>query len=239
MPQPPPTDASRPTAVSLARLPIFPLPDTVLLPGVALPLHIFEPRYRAMMEACIREDHLMGVATLEPGHEEESCEPSSSPGAATPDAERPPVHRVACVGLIVASERREDDTWNLVLYGTERIRIVEELPPDEPFRRVRAEVLPDRLSPEDAAAADRVRRVALEIADRVPGAGRVLGGILAQARSPAQLANLIAAHVLDPLSLRLACLETVAVAERLDRIAGALGAALLHLVGETPPESVH
>jgi Lon protease-like protein len=54
---------------ALASLPIFPLPNAVLLPGGLLPLHVFEKRYREMTRDCLAGHQLMGVARLRPGFE--------------------------------------------------------------------------------------------------------------------------------------------------------------------------
>ena len=91
----------------------------------------------------------------------------------------------------------------------------------------------------DHAAADRLRRIALQISDSVPGAHQVLGNILAAARSPSHLGNLLAAQVLDPISLRQACLEEQHVATRLDTITDALGSALLHLMDDAETRDAH
>src|SRR5207248_4854208 len=55
-----------PTPDVLASLPIFPLPNCVLLPGGMLPLHVFEPRYREMTRDCLAGHQLMAVARLKP-----------------------------------------------------------------------------------------------------------------------------------------------------------------------------
>lgn len=211
---------------ALGSLPIFPLPNVVLLPGVVLPLHIFEPRYRALLDAAQREHRAIVMALLAQDHPPD-------------DLGRPQVYEVVCAGLIVASETLADGRSNILLYGTQRLRIVEELHTDEPFRRVATEPLPDFRGPEDDAAADRLRRIALQISDSVPGAHQILGNILASARSPSHLGNLLAAQVLDPISLRQACLEEQHVATRLDTITDALGSALLHLMDDTETKGAH
>jgi ATP-dependent Lon protease len=114
----------------LAELPVFPLPNAVLFPGVSMGLHVFEPRYRAMMRHCIDEGpRAMAIAMLKPGFE--------------PDYERqPPIFDVAGAGRIVAHRGNADGTFDLVLEGTQRVRL-HELPFVPPFRRARAETLPD------------------------------------------------------------------------------------------------
>ena len=94
-------------------LPLFPLPNVVLFPGVFLPLHIFEARYRAMTEDALAGDRMIGMALLKPGF----------------DAEyegRPPIYPVGCVGLITHAERLPDGRFNIVLQGVERFRVVDE-----------------------------------------------------------------------------------------------------------------
>lgn len=113
----------------LCALPVFPLPRVVFFPHTKLPLHIFEPRYRAMMEDCLRVGpRAMAVALLLPGYEA--------------DYEgRPAIATVAGAGRIVAHERLPDGRFNLILDGVARVRL-EELPAEgRPYRRARATVL--------------------------------------------------------------------------------------------------
>lgn len=94
-------------------LPLFPLPNVVLFPGVFLPLHIFEPRYRAMVADALTTDRLIGMVLLRPGWEH--------------DYEgRPPVFSVGCSGLITHCERLNDGRYNIILRGLDRFRILNE-----------------------------------------------------------------------------------------------------------------
>ena len=94
-------------------LPLFPLPNVVLFPGVFLPLHIFEARYRAMTEDALAGDRMIGMALLKPGFEAEY-------------EGRPPIYPVGCVGLITHAERVPDGRFHIVLQGVERFRVVGE-----------------------------------------------------------------------------------------------------------------
>jgi Lon protease-like protein len=94
-------------------LPLFPLPNVVLFPGVFLPLHIFEPRYRAMVADALATDRLIGMVLLRPGWEHDY------------DG-RPPVFSVGCSGLITHCERLHDGRYNIVLRGLDRFRILDE-----------------------------------------------------------------------------------------------------------------
>jgi Lon protease-like protein len=117
-------------------LPLFPLPNVVLFPNVCLPLHIFEPRYRAMVSDALEGDRLIGMVLLRPGWEQ--------------DYEgRPPVYPVGCSGVITHVEKQADGCYNLVLRGLERFRIVEE-DHERPYRRAAVEPLGESgLTPED------------------------------------------------------------------------------------------
>ncbi|MEZ5292622.1 MAG: LON peptidase substrate-binding domain-containing protein [Vicinamibacterales bacterium] len=104
-------------------LPLFPLPNVVLFPGVFLPLHIFEGRYKQMVTRAIEGDRIIGMTLLVPGHEEQY-------------EGRPPVYRVGCAGLITHVERLNDGRFNLILRGLAKFRIDEEEPATDgvPYR---------------------------------------------------------------------------------------------------------
>jgi uncharacterized protein len=94
-------------------IPIFPLDKVVLFPNVFLPLHIFEPRYRAMVSDALEGDRIIGMVLLRPGFE------------ADYDG-RPPVYAVGCAGVITHNERLGDGRFNIVLRGIEKFRITGE-----------------------------------------------------------------------------------------------------------------
>ncbi len=119
-------DAS--TFSGVARL--FPLPNLVLYPHVMQPLHIFEGRYRELLEDALADDGLIAMALLEPGWE--------------PEYEgRPPIAAHACLGKIITHRRLEDGRYNLLLLGAARIRVARELPPLRSFRQAEVELLED------------------------------------------------------------------------------------------------
>src|SRR4051812_11448112 len=110
-------------------IPIFPLPNVVLFPNVFLPLHIFEPRYRAMVADALKGDRMIGMTLLRPGFE------------ADYDG-RPAVYETGCAGLITHSEPLADGRYDIVLRGLEKFRIVEE-DTSRPYRLARVEALPE------------------------------------------------------------------------------------------------
>jgi Lon protease-like protein len=116
-------------ASALTELPIFPLPHVVLFPHAMLPLHVFEPRYRAMLKDCLATHKHLAIALLaDPSEKDESGQPRILP--------------VAGVGLVVEDQALPDGRSNILLHGRGRVRL-EELPFVPPYRRARATLLDD------------------------------------------------------------------------------------------------
>lgn len=105
------------------RLSIFPLAGAILFPGLQLPLHIFEPRYRQLVGSALAKDRR--IAMIQP----------HGPG------EGAPLFSVGCLGHIEDVEALEDGRYNIVLEGVQRFRIVRELAVNTPFRQVEAELI--------------------------------------------------------------------------------------------------
>jgi len=127
-------------------IPLFPLPSVVLFPGVFLPLHVFEERYRALTRDALAGDRIIGMALLRPGFEG--------------DYEgRPPIYPVGCAGVISHSDGLPDGRFNIVLHGLSKFRIVEELTDGE-YRRARIEPLTEVTdAPARRAIKDMRRRI--------------------------------------------------------------------------------
>jgi Lon protease-like protein len=117
---------------------VFPLPNLVMFPHVMQALHIFEPRYRALLEASLEDDRLMALGVLAPGWEQSS-------------AARPALRSTACLCRIATHQRTKQGTYNVLVLGVRRIRLIEELPPKKLFRVCDAEILEDQ-EPEAAPA---------------------------------------------------------------------------------------
>lgn len=110
-------------------IPIFPLPNVVLFPNVFLPLHIFEPRYKQMVEDALNGDRIIGMTLLRPGWER--------------DYEgRPPVYPIGCAGVITHAERLPDGRFNIVLRGMEKFRVTGE-EAERPYRLAHVEPVPE------------------------------------------------------------------------------------------------
>src|SRR5213075_3564853 len=93
------------------QLPVMPLPSAVLFPNALLPLYIFEPRYRKMLEHALQRDRMFSVTLIKP-----SCPEWHAPED---------FFHFATVGLIRACVGRGDGTSNLVLQGLHRVRFTD------------------------------------------------------------------------------------------------------------------
>jgi len=121
------------TAASTTRLSIFPLPGALLFPGMHLPLHIFEPRYRAMVSDAMARDRRIGM--IQPNGQD-------TRGQQAREGEPPALFDLGCVGRIAEVEALEDGRYNIVLEGLSLFRVVRELDVTTAFRQVEAELLP-------------------------------------------------------------------------------------------------
>lgn len=132
-----------------ARISIFPLVDAVMFPGLQLPLHIFEPRYRAMISDALARDRRIGM--IQPQRAVEGA----------------PLFQIGCLGKIGEVEALDDGRFNIVLEGEARFRVLRELDVITPFRQVEAELLPEDpeevLSPIERALFEREARHFAEI----------------------------------------------------------------------------
>jgi Lon protease-like protein len=109
------------------RLSIFPLPGALLFPRMHLPLHIFEPRYRAMVSDALARDRRIGM--VQPRQN-----PKGGPG------DPPPLFDVGCVGRIIDVQALDDGRFDIVLEGLARFTVVRELDVTTAFRQVEAEL---------------------------------------------------------------------------------------------------
>jgi uncharacterized protein len=104
------------------RVSVFPLTGAILLPGMQLPLHIFEPRYRALVSDALARDRMIGM-----------IQPKGS-------GENPKLFGVGCLGRIGDVEALEDGRYNIILEGLQRFTLARELQVSTPFRQIEAEL---------------------------------------------------------------------------------------------------
>ena len=127
-----------------ARVSIFPLSGALLLPGMDLPLHIFEPRYRALIHDAMARDRRIGM--IQPRGE----------------GEKSALFDMGCLGHISHIEALEDGRFNIILKGLARFRVIRELDVSTPFRQVEADV---EQAPGDEVLA-AVERASIELEAR-------------------------------------------------------------------------
>jgi Lon protease-like protein len=172
-------------------IPIFPLEEAMLFPGVSRPLYIFEPRYRAMVADALKGDRIIGMTTLKPGYE------ANYEG-------RPPVYAIGCAGVITDVEELPDGRFNILLRGLVKFRVTSE---DESrlYRLARVDAMPE--VPDDAEkTALREQRKRLETLVTKGSDSKVPPEILDD-----ELVNLLAQYLpIDPVE-RQALLELKSV----------------------------
>ena len=96
-------------------IPVFPLPGALLLPRAKLPLHIFEPRYLAMIEDVMKTpERLLGM-----------IQPNGGRG----------LHRIGCAGRLTAFSETEDGRYMITLTGISRFRLIDEVEGFTPYRK--------------------------------------------------------------------------------------------------------
>lgn len=128
-------------------LPLFPLPNVVLFPNVFLPLHVFEPRYRAMTADALEGDRIIGMVLLRPGYE------ANYEG-------RPPIFDVGCAGVITHAQPLGEGRYDIVLRGIEKFRVTSE-DESKPYRIGVVDAIPESV-PADEAQPLRHQRQRLE-----------------------------------------------------------------------------
>jgi Lon protease-like protein len=193
----------------------------VLVPGGSVPFHLFEPRYRALCAAALEGDRVICVPLL--------VDPAAAP---EPRAE---VFPVAGAGVVTASERREDGTYDILLQVVGRVRLLEELERGAPYREFRAELLHDVYPAGGAAslagAMEGLGQLVLDLAGLLPpesGATNLVEAV-AKLRVPGAMADLVAAAAISEIRARQRVLETLDVAERLRLVTEEVASVVLML----------
>jgi Lon protease-like protein len=181
------------------RISLFPLAGALLFPGAHLPLHIFEPRYRALVSDALARDRLIGM--VQPAEE----------------GLKPRLYEVGCLGRIAECEALEDGRFNIILAGVARFRILRELDVATPFRQVEAEVEPEGRNDDEALSA--VARAALEQeARRFAGhLGYIVDWSAVSRLDDATFVNSVAQVAPFDVAAKQALLEAHSLAERAER----------------------
>ncbi len=176
---------------------LFPLPNLVLFPHVMQPLHIFERRYRDMVEAALAGDGLVAMAVLAPGWEK--------------DYEgRPPVHPIACLGRITVHCRVAGGAYNLLLSGVKRVQLVRELSSKKAFREADAVLLEDEYPTDESGVGAglhrRLRAAILRVLDNVSQAVEQMDHLLGSDLSLGAMTDIISYMIDIDLDAKMALL---------------------------------
>ncbi len=193
---------------ALGSLPVFPLPHVVLFPRALLPLHIFEPRYRALLKDCLATHRAMAIALVpDPNDVDASGQPKFA--------------RVAGIGVIVEHQELPDGRSNILVHGHSRVTL-EELPFVPPYRAARATVLEEVSThvpeTERAALVSAASSLVAELTRRDPR----FSFDLAPSLPPGRIADLCAHHLIVDAGTRQSLLEERDICARVRRVTGEL-----------------
>lgn len=167
--------------MTTVRLPLFPL-NSVLFPGLVLPLNVFEERYRAMLRELLKtpedEPRRFAVVAIRDGHEVAPTSPGMPDPTALP--ERGPAagfgtdpakafHKVACIADAATIRERPDGTFEVLATGTTRVRLLS-VDASGPFLTAELEILEEEPGDEAGALAEGVLRAFRQYQKRLAGA---------------------------------------------------------------------
>ncbi len=216
-------------------LPIFPLTGVMLLPGTVLPLHIFEPRYRAMIEDALEGERVFGmIQPLAPQNDNRGAQP----GAETLN---PELYKVGCAGYIEKWEKLPDGRFFIQLKGVNRFRFTEELELRRGYRRVKA----DYHEFSDGAPGQNWQCDRAAVLSALSGYGRAHGMQVrpeqAEKFSDLELVNLLGVSLPFHPAEKQALLEAPTLKDREKMLVDLLrlGAAPLDAGEETPPRTLN
>ena len=183
-------------------VPVMPLPGALLFPHALLPLHVFEPRYREMLEHALREHRMFSVALLKP---------QRTQWKSTAD-----FFHVAGVGLIRACVGRGDGTSNLILQGLQRVRFTG-FEQTNPFPIARIEPLESESTP--SVETEALGAKVIELYSKLKDSGRQLpekvDQYLSHLGDMEMLADLMAATFINDPLRRQQLLEELSLKTRL------------------------
>jgi ATP-dependent Lon protease len=194
-------------------LPLFPLP-VVLFPGVPMPLHIFEPRYRRLLEDISGRDNLFGLSYFD---------------ASSAESAQPPVGHIGCVAEVTEVQPMPDGRSNILTLGLIRYRVEDYLEHGDPYLVGAVTFFEDEEEETDALA-ERAHEVS-GLFQRIARAVRVINDERASLPEipdvdPEQLSFLVAAAMEIETEIKLELLEMRSTSDRLRRLRDFLARAL-------------
>jgi ATP-dependent Lon protease len=201
------------SSISVRELPLFPLPEVVLFPGQSLPLHIFEFRYRMMINSVLESDRTFGVVMWNP----ETNQPSN----------------IGCCAHILQYHRLPDDRFKILTIGQQRFRVLE-YTREKPFRVGLVEWIEDEPTDESPFL------LATEVRELLDDVVRLSQKLTEQEielpqipRSPIELSYWIASNFHGASMEQQALLETLNTTARLKREAEILSSTRSQLAART------
>jgi Lon protease-like protein len=193
---------------SIDEVAIFPLPQVVLFPGVLMPLHIFEPRYRAMMRDVLSTTGLLAVAQIPEDHGVDRYG-------------QPEIAPICGVGEIIRHEKLPDGRYNIIVQGRARA-LIHELPLNRAYRRGRLTILETKEGGADAAEVRALTATANCFAARVRECHPGFTFSLPQKVPCGRIADICAHYLVLDGEERQRLLETLDDGERVRRCLEAL-----------------
>lgn len=204
------------TPQHLEHLALFPLPNAVFYPQTTLPLHIFEPRYRALVSEALEDQlPLCIVRMLEPRAYDER------------NLQR--FHEVGCAGFIKHHQLMPDGRYNIIIEGMARVRIIEEIDSDRLYRVGRAQLEPDTV--EDRPQLDQLlttlRGCVVGLQNDFARLSEAIARIMNNTSQPGTTADAIASIIIPEADTRQAFLEERRPEVRLSQVIERLGDLML------------
>ncbi len=189
-----------------AELPVFPLAGAVAMPGIQLPLNIYEQQYLNMIQDVLATDHLIGMIQPLIGQE---------------DVEVPALHRVGCAGRVTSYSETQDGRVVIVLTGVCRFEVQGELEETRGYRRVRAgwSRFAHDFQPETGHLVNRERFLA-SLRSYVRPRGVEIPWDDLKAMEDLDLINLLTAHLPLPSEDKQALIETINLVDRAELMRG-------------------
>lgn len=202
------------SSIAVRELPLFPLPEVVLFPGRPLPLHIFEFRYRIMMNTILANDRRFGVLMLDPGNGE--------------------IATVGCCAEIVQYQRLPDDRMKIATLGQQRFRVLEYVR-EKPYRVGLVEWLEDEPTEVDlypqAAMVEQLLRDVVHLSAKLTEQNVTIPEDLPSL--PRELSYWVASNLYGVASEQQALLEMQSTETRLKREGEILLSTRNHLAART------
>lgn len=207
------------SSLAVRELPLFPLPELVLFPGAYLPLHIFEFRYRIMMNTILQGDRRFGVLMFDSNTEQPA--------------------RVGCSAEVLQSKKLPDDRMEMLTIGQQRFRVLDYVR-EKPYRVGLVEWIDDQPSEQDltplVTEVDQLLRDVVHLSAKLTSREVELPENIPTL--PRELSYWIASNLYDAADEQQALLEMVNTSSRLEREAEILMTTRNHLAARTALKDV-